>query len=301
MFEAMLPSILNYQGAAMLEDPIALSALIAGIAVVVLLSAVVIGKAMPGKTALPGWFAGLVIGVVIGGGAAVATGRWLGLEARRVAEASSTSPPSGPPGGGMGGMMGGGMMGGGGGGSRRLTSLIGELDLLTQGVKIDLSAEQKTHLAAMLSELASPETLTADEIDQYTQAIEAVLTDEQRTALDSIDLPRPRPAGGGMGMMAMGPGGMGAGGMVRGGMGPAAMGPGAMGPEASPPPAANPFKEETNSKRLGRLLTYVASADAVAEISQSAPSDPSGDLPVREDVVVSTDGDGSAGAATSNP
>lgn len=227
---------------------------------------------------LPGWFAGGVLGAVFGGGIAFLALHFYGYHLK-LATPDASRPPAGasPPamgpstaggggGRGMGGGMGGGMgpgslTGGGMGGGaekRTLTSLIGKLDLLSQGVRVDLNAEQAAALRDKLTALDEAETLTGNDAKEQLEAIEGILTDEQKATLASIELPRGgRGGGGGADRGASGP---------RGPGGPAA--PGSPAGPGGPPsgiggPAGgandNPFKSEANSQRLKDLLERLQS------------------------------------------
>ena len=163
-----------------------------------------------------------------------------------------------------GGGMGGGGMGGGGGDKRNLTSLVGKLDLLSQGVRVELTDEQAAALREKLTALDEAETLTGDDAKAQLDALEGILTEEQKTTLASIDLPRGGRAGGGGG-------GGGGGGAGRGGAG----GPGGPTPHGGPsapggPPSGmggpagganddNPFKSEANAQHLKDLLERLKS------------------------------------------
>jgi hypothetical protein len=166
------------------------------------------------------------------------------------------APPMGM-GMGMGmGMMG---MGGGGGGKRNLTSLVGKLELLSRpalNLRVELDPEQVKSIAEKLAAFDAAETMTADEAQTNLEALEALLTPEQKETLAAIGMP---------------PGGQGGG--QRGGGGPPGGGPG--GPPGGPPmgmmmgmgggsPDANPFAQETNQKRLRDLLARLQPADAAA-------------------------------------
>ncbi len=146
-------------------------------------------------------------------------------------------------GGGMGGGgMGGGGMGGGGGmmgaapqpqARRELTTLISKLDLLTRGVRVEVDADQASKLAAVVAALDSEMEMTEEFAKEHLEAINAILSDEQKSALGSVELAR------------------------RGG-GPGAGGP--RGPGSGPGAAAaansneNPFKTGDNASRLNSLL-----------------------------------------------
>lgn len=231
---------------------------------------------------LPAWIVSGVVGVMLGGGATFLGLQYCGFEKANAALAAGAPPGGAPPGmggggmggmggGGMGGMMGGGGMGGGGmggsgmGGSgmggggmggggmggggprgkRNLTTLVGKLDLASKGIPFQFDQEQSTKLTAQLGQLEHPETMTQEEAQERCDAMEAMLTDEQKETLASFELPR---AGRGVG------GGGGAGGMggAPGGGGPPPATGGA--PGAGAPDDSNPFQDETNQTRLHSLL-----------------------------------------------
>jgi hypothetical protein len=180
-------------------------------------------------------------------------------------------------GGGMGGMMG----GGGGGGKFALTSLVGRLELLSRPdlkLHVELNEEQSKAIAAKLAALDKAETMTGDEAQEALDALEALLTPEQKEVVNTIGLPRGGRGGGG--------GGRGAGGRPGGGP-PGAGGPpggGRGGPPGGGPPGGggmmgmgmgggnpdeNPFTQEANQKRLRDLLARLAPESA--EASEKSP------------------------------
>lgn len=235
------------------------------------------------SNALPTWIVSGVLGLALGAGA-----MFLGLKFSEKAEATkSTAAPTGSPtpGGGpptpggmmMGGMggggMGGGMGGGGGGGKRNLTSLVGKLELLSRAdlkLQVELDAEQAKKVAAKLQELDTAEKMTAEEAQSHLDALEGVLTEEQKQTLGLISLPFGRPGAGGSGRGAAGRPGAGTppAPVVGGPPGGAAppMGMGGMGGGA---PDENPFTQETNQKRLRDLLGRLVPASS-AEGSPAA-------------------------------
>lgn len=165
------------------------------------------------------------------------------IAAANVSQANP-APPAGAPG--MMGPppgMGGPMMGGGGArGKRNLTQLVGKLELLTRGkLDVALSPEQTAKLSPLLAELNGSDKMTADEAQERLDALEGLLTSEQKEIVESIGLPF-----GGRGGLGGRGGGMG--GMMGGGM------PGMGG---GPPDDENPFKQEANQKRLHDLLTRI--------------------------------------------
>ncbi len=132
--------------------------------------------------------------------------------------------------------------------ARNLTALVAKLDLLGRGVRIELSADQANQLAPILEQLSESEEMTDEQAKEQLESIEAVLTEEQKASLASVELPRGRLPGGGPGTG----GGRGTGmGMAGGGM---AAGSGA-------PNNQNPFRQELNQKRLADLLRQLGKAE----------------------------------------
>jgi hypothetical protein len=238
------------------------------------------------RRAVPMWLSAGLVGAFVGGGAALATMHGVGYhwaEPTRTGGGGSgygpasgggmggAAPGMGAPGGMGGGMMGGGMMGGmmgGGGGAaprsrRDLTTLVGKLDLLTRGVAIELTDEQASQIAEAISDLGSEDEMTEDQAKERLDGLKEILTAENRSALDSIELPR---RGGGRG--AGGPGGGGPGGGMMGMMGAGMGGGGPMATGSAGQGQAsneNPFKQEENAKRLENLLARLRPADAKAD------------------------------------
>jgi hypothetical protein len=168
--------------------------------------------------------------------------------------------------------MGGGGFGGGGG-KFALTSLVGRLELLSRPdlkLRVELNEEQSKAIAAKLTELDQAEKLTGDEAQEALDALEAVLTPEQKEIVNAIGLPRGGRGGGGGRGAGGRPGGgpPGAGGPPGGGRG----GPPGGGPPGGGPPGGgmmgmgmgggnpdeNPFTQEANQKRLHDLLARLA-------------------------------------------
>src|SRR5262249_19743083 len=149
-------------------------------------------------------------------------------------------PPPGMMGGGMmggGGMGRGGFGGGGPQGKGRLTQLVGKLELLTRSnVRIELDADRSAKMAAKLAEMDPEENMTDDEAQKQFDELEGMLTASQKEAVDAVGL-----AGGRGGRGGRGGGGFG-GMMGRGG--PAGAGQGGGSDDE------NPFRQETNQKRL---------------------------------------------------
>ena len=173
-------------------------------------------------------------------------------------------PPGGGGGGGGGGMpgMGGGMpgMGGGGGGgrggrgapsSRRgLTTLVRKLDLLTGDIAVKFSTKQASEIGGLLAKAGGGEKMTDEQAKTALEAVEAALSDEQKSALEKVGLPRRRRGGGG--------------GFGRGGGGGQA------------PQDENPFTEEDNHTALVSLLKRhgVTPPKITVKKSQERPTRP---------------------------
>ena len=178
-------------------------------------------------------------------------------------------------GGGMGGMGGGGRGGGGGGGKFALTALVGKLELLSRPdlkLNIELTADQAQAIADKLTEFDKAEKMSGEEAQEGVDALEALLTPEQKVVVSAIALP------GGRGGRGGGGGGRGAAGRPGGGGGPSGGGapPGAAGPPAGGGmgmmmgggggnPDENPFTQEANQKRLRDLRARLSPAPANGE------------------------------------
>lgn len=200
---------------------------------------------------VPAWVASALLGLVLGGGATFLGMQYLGYsnEPREIVVAAP--PPEMAAmiarGGPMGGMMGGGTGGGAGGGpeggaaaraKRDLTSWVGKLNLLSEGIRVELTDDQSKELATKLALLETAEKMTSDEAQENLESLEAMLTDEQKAAIASIELPRPpRSADAGGPPMGMG-------------------GP----PGAAQPDDDNPFRQEMNQQQLTDLLTRLKGA-----------------------------------------
>ena len=197
-----------------------------------------------------------LVGMVLGAGAMVVAMHQLGYRpesasTRALAKAAVPAPEA--PGsraggptmemmgamGGGGPMLGGGAGGGGGGGreKRSLTALVGKMELLSKGLHFELDAEQSAKIAAKLAELEDTERMSSDESSTHLEALEAILTDEQKATLEAIDLPRGGRAGGG----------------PTGGGGGTVSGTGMGGGRGGGSDDENPFRKETNQQRLRSL------------------------------------------------
>src|SRR5262249_30354740 len=136
---------------------------------------------------------------------------------------------------------------------------------------VELSEEQSKAIAAKLTELDTAEKMTGDEAQEAIDALEALLTAEQKEIVNAIGLPRGGRGGGG---------GRGAGGRPGGGP-PGAGGPGGGrgGPPGGGPPGGggmmgmrmgmgggnpdeNPFTQNANQKPLRDLLARLAPESA---------------------------------------
>lgn len=249
-------------------------------------------KPTSASNSVPAWIASGILGLALGAG-----GMYLGLKynekpvPERPAGAGGPPPGGGPsgmmmPGGGMGmggggmpgGGMGGGGMGGGGGGKRNLTALVGKLELLSRNdlkLHVELDAEQSKTVAAKLEEISKAEKMTAEEAQSHLDALEGMLTAEQKTTMGMVSLPFGRQGGGG----GRG-GGLGAAG--RPGAGAASPPPipplEDEQPKGAPPPMMamgggmgggsadeNPFTQAANQKRLKDLLGRLSPTSAAAE------------------------------------
>lgn len=240
--------------------------------------------------ALPGWIVTGVLGLALGAGGAILAMRGMGYEKPTppappaLTDAASGMAPADPnpmgrggagggggaPGGGMMGgmgammgMMGGGMGGGGGAQKRDLTSLVGKLELLTRGpLQVELDTDQQAKIAAVLAKFESAEKMTNDEAEVHLKALQASLTDAQKSVLESFSLPfgggrggGGRGGRGGAGGPPGGPPGAGQEGPPPGGRAAAMMaGMGGMGGRGGADPDENPFSQEANKKRLQDLL-----------------------------------------------
>ena len=164
-------------------------------------------------------------------------------------------------GGGMGGggMGGGGMGGGGPRGKRNLTTLVGKLNLASKGISFQLDGEQTARLAAQLADLDQPEKMTQEEAQERCDALETILTDEQKETLAQFEVPRGGQGSGGGGGRPAG------GGPVPAGGGAGATGGGGASDDD------NPFQQETNQTRLHSLLDRLQSKDAAAGAAASEP------------------------------
>jgi hypothetical protein len=242
--------------------------------------------------AVPTWIASGILGLALGAGAMyLGLKSNDGLEKSKPATSGAAPTPAGASGGpmmgggGMGGMGGGGMgmgggMGGGGGGAgkRNLTSLVGKLELLSRSdvkLQVELNAEQAQKVAAQLQELDKAEKMTAEEAQTHLDALEALLTEEQKKTLGLISLPFGRPGAGGGGRGAAGRPGAGStpppmAGAPPGGAVPPAMMGGGMGGMGGGAADDNPFSQEANQKRLHDLLARLAPSSTPTESSPKA-------------------------------
>lgn len=267
---------------------------IAGGGVVVAILGLILRKPLASAGAVPGWIAAAVSGLLLGMGIAFALlfqlgYRWLeqppvittmpnivmgGAAAGQGGGAGGAPMPGGPAmggggpgggaagGGGPGGGPGGGGPGGGAGGGNRppvtpntLLALVGKLELLNRGVKLEITPEQAALLTAALAGIESEESMTNEDAEKTMEKCMAVLTDDQKATVASIDLPRRRGGGGG-------PGGGGPGGGGPGGGGPGGGGGGGRGGQAggAGDPPKNPFHGDEGAKSLESLRDRLTSA-----------------------------------------
>ena len=220
--------------------------------------------ATPAPKSMPVWFIAGILGVFIGGAGGMLLAVF-GYDYRMKqiktpdlsamgagapgAFASGAPGPGGGPGMGMPGMGGGGPSG-----KRNLTAFVGKVELLSRpNIQLTLNAEQQAKLAAELATLESAEKMTDEDAQQHLEALEALLTPEQKEGLDAVSLPRRGGGGtmGGGGGSAMGGGAMGGGGMMGA--------PGGM--PGGGDPDENPFAQETNQQRLHDLLARLQPAE----------------------------------------
>jgi len=136
-----------------------------------------------------------------------------------------------------------------------LTALVGKLDLMSNGLHIELQPEQSEKLALALAKLDQAEQMTREEAHAHIDAIQKLLTEEQNAALAAIELPRGGPSGS-RGMRGSGDASPEQGVMSRAG---ADFPPGMMGSSdtmgsGGPPSNDNPFQQDTNQKQLHDFL-----------------------------------------------
>ncbi len=159
--------------------------------------------------------------------------------------AGAASASTAPGGAGMGRGGGGGFGGFGGGGGQAASSatalprLVRNLGTIEKLQNKGLSAEQSQKLLPVLTQLQSPDKLSEQDCAAKITAIEAVLTPDQKQALQDLTPVRGGRGGGGGGGRGMG-GGRGGGGGFGGG--------GGQDPE-------HPFASERNKQSLNDLIT----------------------------------------------
>lgn len=159
-----------------------------------------------------------------------------GGEAGMMMEQGGMGGGPGGPGGGMGGGM------GGPNPHRDLGQLVRKLALLKSQDANAISAEQGAKLLPVLQALAAAEGMTAEAAEAKKAELEALLTPEQITALEGIELPRPSWGGGG-------PSG---GGPRPEGMAPQPEGPAPGG--MAPPPGGAPGGSDRRAAMRARML-----------------------------------------------
>lgn len=212
--------------------------------------------AAPAAKSMPVWFIAGILGVFIGGAGGMLLAvfgynyRMKQIKTPDLAALGAGGPsafgpgapgPGGGPGMAMPGMGGPGMGGGGPSGKRNLTAFVGKVELLSRpNIQLTLDAEQQSKLAAELASLEQAEKMTDEDAQKHLEALETLLTPEQKEGLDAVSLPRRGGGGGPPGGGAMGaPGGMPGGGA----------------------PDENPFAQETNQQRLHDLLARLQPAE----------------------------------------
>ncbi len=216
-----------------------------------------------------------------------------GLRVAPDAGSMPTAPSSSvPPGGMRGGMTGptagpagaAGAAGGGPTATRELTALVGKLELLTKGLQVNLDSETAGKLASVLAKLDSEAEMTEEAAINHIAAITALLSPENKSAIDSIELPRRRTARASGDQGSSGPGAGGPGSGRGGGRGGGQAGPGQggavrVGPTGTGSIATtgvvgtsnerggneatdNPFKQEENAQRLHKLRQRISDSSA---------------------------------------
>lgn len=146
-----------------------------------------------GRNQVPDGIAKGIIGFVIGAGVSFLGMHFYGPREKfdvpsNVPVQPNIMPPGGmPPGGGMGGEM-----VGGGSGERGLAALIGKLELLSRKdlhLHVEIEPDQAAKVAAELEKLDEAKRMTAEEAQTRLEALEALLTPEQKEAVDAIGMP----------------------------------------------------------------------------------------------------------------
>jgi hypothetical protein len=215
--------------------------------------------AVPAARSMPAWFVAGILGVFIGGAAGMLLAVFgYGYRMKQIKPPNGAAlgglgapgmgppgmPPPGMAGPGMGAPGMGGPGGGGPSGKRSLTAFVGKVELLSRpNIQLTLDADQQAKLSAELAALEKAEKMTDEDAQKHLEALEALLTPEQKQGLDAVSLPR---RGGGGGGGAGGGGAMGApGGMPGGG-----------------PSDENPFAQEINQQRLHDLLARLQPGEA---------------------------------------
>ena len=178
----------------------------------------------------------------------------------RFFQASDKAPPAsqsgmaggGRMGGGGGGAPGGGMPGGGFGGGQptpasTLARLVRNLNTMEQMQNKELSPEQKNALRPIIAQLKGADKLSEQQCEAHAAAIQKILAEPQKQALESLQPPRGGGGGGGMGGGGRPGGGMqpSVGGMT-GGMG------GGMGQRPDP---ERPFASDRDRTALDALAS----------------------------------------------
>ena len=201
--------------------------------------------AAPAQKSMPTWFVAGIFGVLIGGGGGFLLAMYgYGHRVKVINTPAGAGENYGKP-----PVMDAAL--GGASGKRDLGTLVGKIELLSRpDLKLALAfeGEQQAKLAAELTALKKAETMSDEDAQQHLDAIAALLTPEQKTAISAISLPRRQ----------SGAGGPPAGGAAIGG---GAMGAGPMGGMAGGAADGNPFaQDETNQQRLEDLLSRLQGA-----------------------------------------
>ncbi len=173
---------------------------IAAIAAAVLLLAAGILLRKKKDSPLAVWFCSGILGILVGVASSLAILKYHGMINPQVrlpdTDASTATPPAGPAS--MAGMMPAAGGGNTGADSRvTLVNFVRKLGMLSDGLKLDLTDEQKAKAAEALKPLASAKTLTNAEATSVADSLRELLNNEQRRTVNSIDIPQTRGTGSG--------------------------------------------------------------------------------------------------------
>ncbi len=245
------------------------------IALATLLVAILVWQPFRSKRTVSVWLASGVVGVLLGSAGTYAGMVFTGHEVTKAVPHSSEAAAAAPMPTGMGcGMKGAGMPGGGCSSGmagktassepkprRELAAFVQKLNLLTGDISITLTAQQAAALSDGLKDIEKPAKMSDDDAELKQDQLLAVLNDDQKARLESIEIPAPT-ASGGMCPMTGKPK---TGGMMKGMMESA---PAADGPDQ------NPFAGHVEGKVLVALRQRLASkaAPAKAESPKAAPA-----------------------------